>query len=164
MPIQAFLGSSMTLSEIAAAAQFQTITRDTSSAPEPVITLKDAKDATPQWLSRAVYDSHSEMLPDDWKVRTSRDACEAIAAGEGYKDMERAAQAFADDADAYTAALLPWLTSHPERPGYCDDAQRDRPLGKTAINEIIRPGQALERREALHTILTAIEDGRSSEK
>lgn len=152
MHTQAFPNIGTTLSEIAAeaAAQFQATTRNTADGPEPIVTLKDS---TPPWLSQAVYDAHDGMLPDDWQFSTAQEACEAIAHGGGYENMRDTAERFAADADIYAADLRRWLTSHPARLGYCQDTHP----GATS-EETIRAGQAIERSEIFHAILTAIED------
>lgn len=152
MHTQAFPSASTTLSEIAAeaATQFQATTRNTACGPEPIVKLKDS---TPPWLSQAIYDAHDGMLPDDWKFSTAQEACEAIAHGGGYENMQDTAEQFAEDADIYTTDLRRWLTSHPTRPRYCEDTHQG-----ASGEETIRAGQALERRELFHAILTAIED------
>ncbi len=152
MHTPAFPTSGTTLSEIAAeaAAQFHATTRNTTSGTEPIVTLKDG---TPPWLSQAIYEAHDGMLPDDWKFSTAQEACEAIAHGGGYENMQATAEQFAADADIYIADLQRWLSSHPERAGYCQD-----PHPGATREEAIRAGQALERSEIFHAILTAIED------
>jgi hypothetical protein len=110
------------------------------------------RDDAPEWVRTMVYDAHSDILPDDWRYATIRDAIEAIMDS---GDDEDRSHEFADDADVYNSDLLAWVGSHGSRPGYVDEARDE--LGEPRdFYHGLQMGQYLERAEVYDAVLEAI--------
>ena len=113
------------------------------------------KDDAPEWVRTMVYDAHSDILPDDWRYQTIRDAIEAIMDGGTDDPSDEARHAFADDADVYNSDLLEWVGSHASRPGYVDEAQSEFGEPRDFMHGI-QMGQYLERGEVYGLVLDSL--------
>ena len=108
------------------------------------------KPDAPAWVERIVREAHADILPDDWRYETIREAFEAIADG-----SEDAAE-FADSGcDVYNADLLAWVGSHSSRPGYVDQA-RDEYGEPRDFYHGLQMGQYAEREEVFGLVLEGL--------
>jgi hypothetical protein len=103
-------------------------------------------------LAFACHESGNNMLPDDWKYEFLNEALGAIVDASDFDEIEL-------EADIYNSDLLRWLSSHGERPGYCDAAVEE---GLTAepsdMMARIQMGQYMEKREVLGAVLAHLRE------
>lgn len=112
------------------------------------------RDDAPAWVGTLVHAAHGDLLPDDWRYETIRDALAAIAdstLGEDYDE----AHAFADDADIYNSDLLAWVGSNLTRGSYVDEAREEYGEPRDFYHSI-QMGQYMERREVFDAVLAAL--------
>lgn len=80
------------------------------------------KEDAPEWVRKIAYEAHNDILPDDWRYETIREAFEWIADDGDMDDRH----GFADSGcDVYNADLLAWVGSHGSRAGYVDQAREE---------------------------------------
>ncbi len=112
------------------------------------------RDDAPKWVSDLVHEAHGNMMPDDWRYETIREACGAIDEAGADADTDDLAGEFADGVDVYTSDLLTWLGSHAQRQWYCDDAAEELiTLDPDTIDRRIMLGQYAERLELFGLVL-----------
>lgn len=111
------------------------------------------KDEAPEWVADVIREAHGDMLPDDFRYQTIRDAFGAIADASG--DLDDAGHEFADDADVYNADLLAWVGSHGMRAGYVDEAREEFGEPRDFFHGL-QMGQYAERREIFDVVLAEL--------
>lgn len=107
-------------------------------------------EGAPGWVTELVREAHGDMLPDDWRYATIREALGAIHDAPALVADELADE-FADDADVYNADLLAWVGSHGLRGAYVDEAREE--IGEPRdFYHGLQMGQYLERREVFQAV------------
>jgi hypothetical protein len=109
------------------------------------------KDEAPQELRGLIQEAHGDMMPNDYKYNFVVESLEAIA-----EDREDSIEA-----DIYNRDLLNWLSSHLDRPAYCDQYVEEYGGIDTknfSIINLISSGQHLEKLEVYHSVLRSLEE------
>lgn len=114
------------------------------------------KDDYPTWVREMLFRIHDKghWLPDDYKYEFAVDALYALAEGQ---DPEEGA--YEIEPDVYTNALHKWLTSHPYRSTYVDEAVREFGWPKEGgLDQALMGGQVLEKQEVWRLVLDALNE------
>ncbi len=106
-------------------------------------------DECPQWFSDLVYKAHGDKLPNDWSFEFVEDAVMHL---QDTDDIDSPPDL--DSLYPYTADRLSWLSSHLDRPSYCDDAQSEWGVVGNVL-ELIAGGMSYE----LEEVYSIIRDG-----
>jgi hypothetical protein len=109
------------------------------------------KDERPEELRDLIHEAHGDMMPEDWKYEFVVDALDAIAEERDEDSIE---------ADVYNRDLLNWLSSHLDRPGYCNQYAAEYGINpeKFDIINVISGGQYLEKLEVYHSVVKSLEE------
>lgn len=136
---------------------FETRRRGCTEDGEEYVTLRDER---PEWVQELVRTAHGDILPDDWRYATIREALEMItdADADDRDALDDAAGDFADNVDVYTSDLLAWVSSGGGRVGYCDEAIDEYGFAEN-LWQILSRGQYVERLEVFELVLTALREG-----
>ena len=125
-----------------------------------------------EWVTDLVREAHGDMLPEDWRYETIREALDRIAndgpdvADDEDEVIEDMGTDFADDVDIYTAELTGWLHSRADRYSYVDafveeyDYVGEDPqmagTSRPSVLAMIRGGQMMERREVWDSVIKSL--------
>lgn len=123
------------------------------------------KDGRPEWLHDLVREAHGRdhdgspaFLPDDWRHEFARGAIDAIAYAGEDADLDDVEHEFADGAvPAYTSERLAWLSSHLQRPGYCDEAAETFGAEERELVDRVALGMYAEAREVFGIVRRELE-------
>lgn len=107
------------------------------------------RDGAPEWVTDLCRKAHGEFMPDDWRYEFTQDA---LTAFEEELDCPSV-----DDLYPYTADRLRWLSSNLNRPGYCDEAQKEYGL-TGGVLELIAAGMECELHEVCDLVHSALEN------
>lgn len=114
------------------------------------------RDDTPEWVREAVYRAHGsgDILPDDWRYQTIRNALDALA--DGADPDEDAGEWSEGQVDTSTYRLAQWLGSHSIRASYCDEYLSQFEPG--SVMSAIAGGQYLEAGEVWSLVVDALRE------
>ena len=112
------------------------------------------KEGRPDWMQdvcREAHD-HGEMMPDDFRYEFIYDALVLLAAGDEHGE--------GIESHVYNRDLLRWVSSHAQRPGYCDEAMNQGLVDTDSFGTIklIGWGEYQERQEVFAQVKGALED------
>jgi hypothetical protein len=109
-------------------------------------------DDAPAWFSDLCREAHGGMMPDDWRYEFIQDSLSALEdeADEDGIDL--------DGLYPYTADRLDWLTSHLDRPAYCDEVARDLGAAPAEILAFVVLGMDRELREVFALVRSKLEE------
>lgn len=120
-------------------------------------TFTRTRDDAPEWVTSLVHDAHGDFLPDDWRYDAIRAALGWIHDNEPITDADPAHEWADSYVDVYTMARFAWLSSHPQRQFYVDEAASD--FGhdpESGIAAAIGLGQYMESREVFEAVVQAL--------
>lgn len=109
------------------------------------------KDGSPQELKDLIREAHGDMMPEDYKYAWVVDSLQIIADDRDEESIE---------ADIYNRDLLNWLSSHLDRPGYCDQYAEEFGVDSNnfSIINVISGGQYMEKMEVYRSVLNSLEE------
>lgn len=111
----------------------------------------------PEWVCELVMHAHGDLLPDDWRYDTIREALDYIEEHGPDADLDDLATAFADDVDTRNADLLAWAGSHLSRMEYCDEVLAEG-SEYTSLADVLIAAQYKERREVFDLVVEALQE------
>lgn len=134
--------------------QFETREREND---ETFVCLRDN---APAWCRDVCRESHSGMMPDDWRYSWISSAADTLADIDPDSWEEQTHEIADGLVDVYNGRLLAWLASNLTRAEYVNDAVSNGLVdvsGDFDLYRAIMAGQYEEIRETLETLVSEIE-------
>jgi hypothetical protein len=109
-------------------------------------------DDVPEWFTDLCHHAHGSMMPDDWRYEFIQDALSALEDGADEDRLDL------DGLYPYTADRFDWLSSHLDRPAYCDAAAAAAGEPPGDILAFVAWGMGRELREVFGLVRSGLEE------